>query len=100
VPSLRTTSTVDGLAAAVAAGLVDEADATALQDAWFAATRARNATTVVRGKVSDQLPSAGRELAAVAAVLQPDAEPGEFVDSYRRTLRRARGVVERLFYEG
>jgi [glutamine synthetase] adenylyltransferase / [glutamine synthetase]-adenylyl-L-tyrosine phosphorylase len=100
VPSLRTTSTVDGLAAAVAAGLVDEADATALQDAWFAATRARNATTVVRGKVSDQLPAAGRELAAVAAVLQPDADPGEFVDSYRRTLRRARGVVERLFYEG
>jgi [glutamine synthetase] adenylyltransferase / [glutamine synthetase]-adenylyl-L-tyrosine phosphorylase len=34
-------------------------------------------------------------------VLQPDAEdPGEFVDSYRRTLRHARGVVERLFYEG
>ena len=55
---------------------------------------------MVRGKISDQLPSAGRELAAVAAVLAPDADPGEFVDSYRRTLRHARGVVERLFYEG
>ncbi len=100
VPSLRTTSTVDGLVAAVEAGLVDEADATALREAWLLATRARNATTVVRGKVSDQLPAAGRELAAVAAVLSPDADPGEFLDSYRRTLRRARGVVERLFYEG
>ena len=99
VPSLRTTSTVDGLAAAVEADLVSEADATALREAWLLATRARNATTLVRGKVSDQLPSAGRELAAVAAVLSPDADPGEFLDSYRRTLRHARGVVEQLFYE-
>ena len=28
------------------------------------------------------------------------SSPSEFVDSYRRTLRHARGVVERLFYEG
>jgi glutamate-ammonia-ligase adenylyltransferase len=100
VPSLRTTSTVDGLSAAAEAALVDAADASALRDAWLLATRARNATMVVRGKASDQLPAAGRELAAVAAVLSPDADPGEFLDSYRRTLRRARGVVERLFYEG
>ncbi|MPZ81637.1 MAG: bifunctional [glutamine synthetase] adenylyltransferase/[glutamine synthetase]-adenylyl-L-tyrosine phosphorylase [Actinophytocola sp.] len=99
VPSLRTTSTVDGLGAAVEAGLVDEIDATALREAWLLATRVRNAITVVRGKITDQLPSSGRDLAAVAAVLRPDAEPGEFLDSYRRTLRRARGVVERLFYE-
>ncbi|HEY0453843.1 bifunctional [glutamine synthetase] adenylyltransferase/[glutamine synthetase]-adenylyl-L-tyrosine phosphorylase [Actinophytocola sp.] len=99
VPSLRTTSTIDGLGAAAAAGLVDEVDATALREAWLLATRARNAITVVRGKVTDQLPSSGRELTAVAAVLRPDADPGEFLDSYRRTLRRARGVVERLFYE-
>jgi glutamate-ammonia-ligase adenylyltransferase len=99
VPSLRTTSTVDGLGAAVEAGLVADVDATALREAWLLATRARNAATLVRGKVSDQLPSSGRELAAVAAVLRPDADPGEFLDSYRRTLRRARGVVERLFYE-
>ena len=100
VPSLRTTSTVDGLGAAVEAGLVDEGDATALREAWLLATHTRNATTLVRGKMSDQLPPPGRELAAVAAVLRPDADPGEFVDAYRRTLRRARGVVERLFYEG
>ncbi len=99
VPALRTTSTVDGLGVAVEAGLVDEVDATALREAWLLATHARNATTLVRGKVSDQLPSSGRELAAVASVLRPDADPGEFLDSYRRTLRRARGVVERLFYE-
>ncbi|HWM05496.1 MAG TPA: bifunctional [glutamine synthetase] adenylyltransferase/[glutamine synthetase]-adenylyl-L-tyrosine phosphorylase [Actinophytocola sp.] len=101
VPSLRTTSTVDGLGAATEAGLIDEVDATSLREAWLLATRARNAATVVRGKVTDQLPGPGRELAAVAAVMRQstEADPGEFLDSYRRTLRRARGVVERLFYE-
>jgi [glutamine synthetase] adenylyltransferase / [glutamine synthetase]-adenylyl-L-tyrosine phosphorylase len=99
VPTLRTTSTVDGLAAAVEAGLVDEADATELREAWLAVTRARNVGTLVRSKVADQLPVAGRELVAVAAVLAPDVDPGEFLDSFRRTLRRARAVVERLFYE-
>jgi glutamate-ammonia-ligase adenylyltransferase len=100
-PGLRTTSTVDGLGAATEAGLADEGDATALREAWLLATRVRNAATLVRGKSTDQLPSSGRELAAVASVIRqnPAADPGEFVDSYRRTLRRARGVVERLFYE-
>jgi glutamate-ammonia-ligase adenylyltransferase len=27
-------------------------------------------------------------------------DPGEFLDFYRRTTRRARAVVERLFYDG
>ena len=101
VPELRTTSTVDGLGAAAAAGLVDEVDATALREAWLLATRTRNALTVVRGKVVDQVPTSGRELGAVAGILRQttDPDPGEFLDSYRRTMRRARGVVERLFYE-
>ena len=100
VPSMRTTSTMDGLEAAAETGLMAAADATALREAWLLATRARSATRLVRGKVADQLPAAGRDLAAVAAVLWPDADPGEFLDAYRRTTRRARGVVERLFYEG
>lgn len=100
-PTLRTTSTVDGLVAAVDAGLVDEVDAAALRESWLLATQVRNAATLVRGKSTDQPPSSGRELAAVASIITQDveADPGEFVDSYRRTLRRARGVVERLFYE-
>ncbi|HEX6352987.1 bifunctional [glutamine synthetase] adenylyltransferase/[glutamine synthetase]-adenylyl-L-tyrosine phosphorylase [Actinophytocola sp.] len=100
-PALRTTSTMDGLAAARDIGLVDEADVTALRESWLLATRVRNAATLVRGKSSDQPPSSGRELAAVASVIRQDdaADPGAFVDYYRRTLRRARAVVERLFYE-
>ncbi|MFB9902385.1 bifunctional [glutamine synthetase] adenylyltransferase/[glutamine synthetase]-adenylyl-L-tyrosine phosphorylase [Allokutzneria oryzae] len=100
VPGLRTTSTVDGLAAAGEAGLIGPEDVEVLDTAWKLATRTRNAVTLVRGKPTDQLPSRGRELAATVGALGHPAsmDPGEFVDEYRRTTRRARGVVERLFY--
>jgi glutamate-ammonia-ligase adenylyltransferase len=102
VPGLRTTSTVDGIRAARDAGLFVESDAVELLAAWLLATKARNATMLVRGKASDQLPSTIRELAAVAGLVsgRSGADPGEFLDEYRRTTRRARAVVERTFYEG
>jgi [glutamine synthetase] adenylyltransferase / [glutamine synthetase]-adenylyl-L-tyrosine phosphorylase len=101
VPALRTASTVDGLRAASAAGLLTEPDAAALEAAWTSATRARNAAMVVRGKPTDQLPRSGRELAAVARALgyPPGTDPGVAVDDYRRAARRARAVVERIFYD-
>ncbi|MGW5055243.1 bifunctional [glutamine synthetase] adenylyltransferase/[glutamine synthetase]-adenylyl-L-tyrosine phosphorylase [Actinokineospora sp. NPDC004072] len=99
-PGLRTTSTLDGLRAAAEAGLVDPADAAALRESWLLATHVRNAATLVRGKPTDQLPGSGRELAATAAAVgHTGGDPGAFVDAYLRTTRRARGVVERLFYE-
>ncbi|CAL9626743.1 Bifunctional glutamine synthetase adenylyltransferase_adenylyl-removing enzyme [Actinosynnema sp. ALI-1.44] len=98
VPSLRTPSTVRGLRAAEEAGLVTADDASALREAWVMATRARNAIVLVRGKAGDQLPTAGRDLAAVAGVMGHPGDPGEFLDAYRRTTRRARAVVERVFY--
>ncbi len=98
VPALRTESTVHGLRAASAAGLVSGEDASALLDAWLIATRARNAIVLVRGKPGDQLPTTGRDLAAVAGVMGFPRDPGEFLDTYRRTTRRARTVVERVFY--
>ncbi|HWE89632.1 MAG TPA: bifunctional [glutamine synthetase] adenylyltransferase/[glutamine synthetase]-adenylyl-L-tyrosine phosphorylase [Pseudonocardiaceae bacterium] len=97
-PELRTQSTVDGLRAAVDAEVLSQEDAEALITAWLLVTRARNATMLVRGKASDQLPTQQRELAAVAGVVEPDVGPGEFVDHYLRTTRRARAVVERVFY--
>ncbi|MFT7841176.1 bifunctional [glutamine synthetase] adenylyltransferase/[glutamine synthetase]-adenylyl-L-tyrosine phosphorylase [Saccharothrix sp. BKS2] len=97
VPGLRTPSTVRALRAATGAGLVAEDDAAALLESWTTATRARNAVVLVRGKAGDQLPTTGRDLAAVAGVMGHD-DPGEFLDAYRRTTRRARAVVERVFY--
>jgi glutamate-ammonia-ligase adenylyltransferase len=101
LPELRTTSTVDGIRAARDADLLAEPDAVELLAAWLLATKARNATMLVRGKASDQLPSTIRELHAVADLVsgRNGADPGEFLDEYRRTTRRARAVVERVFYE-
>jgi glutamate-ammonia-ligase adenylyltransferase len=101
VPPLRTPSTVRGLQALIDSGLLAEDDAAELKNAWIMATRARNAIMLVKGKPGDQLPTTGRELAAVASVMghSLDADPGEFLDEYRRTTRRARAVVERVFYD-
>ncbi|MDV6014591.1 bifunctional [glutamine synthetase] adenylyltransferase/[glutamine synthetase]-adenylyl-L-tyrosine phosphorylase [Haloechinothrix sp. LS1_15] len=99
---LRTTSTLDGIEALAGAGLLDAADAATLTEGWCTATRVRNAATLVRGKPVDAVPTSGKELAAVAAVLGYSVadDPGEFVDQYRRVLRHTRSVVERVFYEG
>jgi glutamate-ammonia-ligase adenylyltransferase len=99
VPALRTTKTLEALAAAVEQELVGESDRAALAEAWLLAGRARNATVLVRGKASDQLPSDPRERAAVAQVL--GYGPGEtttMVNEYQRATRRAHGVVDRLFW--
>jgi glutamate-ammonia-ligase adenylyltransferase len=99
IPALRTQSTHAALRAAADSALLTTSDAEALLAAWQLATRTRNALTLVRGKLTDQLPSSGRELLAVARVLARSsrADPGEVVDEYRRTTRRARAVVERSF---
>jgi glutamate-ammonia-ligase adenylyltransferase len=96
VPGLRTTRTLAALDAARTAGLIDGADAIALSTAWRTASRVRNALMLVRGRASDQLPRHGPELAGVVDILGAD-DPGEFVDEYLRTARRARQVFERLF---
>jgi glutamate-ammonia-ligase adenylyltransferase len=100
VPELRTTSTLEGLREAVAAELLAEPDAVELEAGWTMATRARNAVMLVKGKPGDQLPRSGRELVAVAHALGYPAggDPGVFLDDYRRITRRARAVVERVFY--
>jgi glutamate-ammonia-ligase adenylyltransferase len=98
VRDLRTTRTLPALDAAQNAGLIGEADAQALATAWTLASRVRNALMLVRGRSSDQLPRHGTELAGVVRILDSAvSEPGEFVDDYLRTARRARQIFERLF---
>jgi glutamate-ammonia-ligase adenylyltransferase len=99
-PGLRTTRTREALAAACAAGLVDVEDAAVLDEAWVLATRVRNAVMLVRGRPGDTFPNDGRELAAVGRYLgYGPGQVGAMLDDYRRITRRARAVVERLFYE-
>ncbi len=99
VPALRTTRTVPALDGAVAAGLLDAEDAEHLASAWRMATRVRDAVMLVKGRASDMVPTDTRDLAAVSQVLgYPPGESGALLDDYRRITRRARGVVERVFY--
>ncbi|MFC9338516.1 bifunctional [glutamine synthetase] adenylyltransferase/[glutamine synthetase]-adenylyl-L-tyrosine phosphorylase [Streptomyces sp. NPDC057020] len=98
-PGLRTTRTRDALRAAHAAGLIPTEEAQTLDEAWVLATRVRNAVMLVRGRPGDTFPSDPRELAAVGRYLGYEAgHVGEMVDDYRRITRRARAVVEELFY--
>ncbi|WP_151772950.1 bifunctional [glutamine synthetase] adenylyltransferase/[glutamine synthetase]-adenylyl-L-tyrosine phosphorylase [Streptomyces abyssomicinicus] len=100
VPSLRTTRTREALRAARDAGLMSADDAQVLDEAWILATRVRNAVMLVRGRAGDTFPTDVRELAAVGRYLGfGPGRAGDMIDAYRRTTRRARAVVERLFYD-
>ena len=99
VATLRTTRTIDALDAARDAGLLEPADADALTEAWHMATRVRNAVMLARGRASDLVPTDPRDLAATSFVLgYPLGSGARLVEDYRRVTRRARAVVERVFY--
>ena len=96
---LRTTRTVAALSAAAELGLLDDEQAETLLHAWHLASRVRNALLLVRGRSGDALPTDLRELAGIAGVLgYPPGAAGTMVDDYRRATRRARTVVNGVFY--
>jgi glutamate-ammonia-ligase adenylyltransferase len=100
LPALRTTRTGDAMASAVRAGLLSAADAAALMASWELAARIRNAIVLVRGRPADTLPNKHSELTAVARLLgYPPGDAGQALEQdYRRAARRARSVMEPLFY--
>jgi [glutamine synthetase] adenylyltransferase / [glutamine synthetase]-adenylyl-L-tyrosine phosphorylase len=99
IPSMRTPRTMDALRAAVADGLLEENDATALEAAWDMAGRIRNTSMLVRGKAGDTIPTDARETAQVAQALgYGRGGASHLLEDWGRTARRARGVVDRLFY--
>jgi glutamate-ammonia-ligase adenylyltransferase len=100
VPGLQTTRTSEAMAAAVQAGLLAAADAAALMAAWELAARIRNAIVLVRGRPGDTLPTKHGELTAVARLLgYPPGDAAQALEQdYRRAARRARAVMEPVFY--
>lgn len=99
VPELRVTQTLPTLRAARDADLLSEDDATTLTEAWLMATKVRNASMLVTGKASDQIPKQTRTLSAVAHLLGYDQSQGQvLLDDYSRVTRRCRKVVDRVFY--
>jgi glutamate-ammonia-ligase adenylyltransferase len=98
VPELRTTSTLDALSAAVAAGLLPAEDAETLSDGWRWAARLRNAVVLTTGKALDSLPTGERAIGRVAQALGYDSdEGGRLLDDHRARGRRTRTVVDRVF---
>jgi glutamate-ammonia-ligase adenylyltransferase len=100
LPSLRTTRTGAAIAAAVRADLLSADDAAAMMAAWKLASRIRNAIVLVGGRPGDTLPARHGELTAVARLLgYPPGDAGQGLEQdYRRAARRARTVMEPLFY--
>jgi len=117
VEGLRTTRTLAALDAAVAAGLADASDAAALRASWSFAGRIRDAIMLVRGRPGDTFPAKHDELTAVARLLgyKPtetvhehggqngasswsDTPAAALEEDYRRTARKARKVMDHLFY--
>jgi [glutamine synthetase] adenylyltransferase / [glutamine synthetase]-adenylyl-L-tyrosine phosphorylase len=103
VPALRTTRNGEAMVAAVQAGLLDADDAAVLMAAWDLAARIRNAVVLVRGswaQPGDTLPARHGELTAVARLLgYPPGDAAQALEQdYRRAARRARAVMESLFY--
>ncbi|MDP3894599.1 bifunctional [glutamine synthetase] adenylyltransferase/[glutamine synthetase]-adenylyl-L-tyrosine phosphorylase [Nocardioides sp.] len=100
VPGLRTSSTLEALAAARDAELLSADDAATLEEAWRLVSDVRNAVTLVRGKPGDHVPRDPRERAAVASLLDyPPGQTDEMVNDYLRTTRLARAVVDRVFWD-
>jgi glutamate-ammonia-ligase adenylyltransferase len=100
VEGLRTTRTLEALDAAVEAELIPREDAEALRQAWSTASRLRNAIILVRGRASDSLPRDPREKAAVAHLCgYRPGESDELVNDYLRVTRRARVVVDHVFWD-
>jgi glutamate-ammonia-ligase adenylyltransferase len=103
VPGLRTTGTVAALDAARAAGLVAPLDALHLREAWVLASRLRSAVVLWSGRTTgaqaDVLPHDRRALAGIARLLGDVGGGADLEETYLRTARRARAVVDRVFYD-
>jgi len=99
IPELRTPATLTALQVVAEHKLVDPEKAQTLIDAWIMATLARNAIVLVRGKRVDQLPQPGPQLAQVAGAAGWNPEDSqEFLEHYLRVTRRARKVVDEVFW--
>ena len=96
-PRLRGTSTLGVLREAMLAGLVSEPDERALAAAWRACTLLRNRLVLLTGVASDVFPGDAANLRALAHVMQAPS-PQELREEHLRLRRRARAVMERLFY--
>jgi glutamate-ammonia-ligase adenylyltransferase len=98
-PSLIEASTLSALDALSEAGVITGVDAEQLRAAYILCERARNARYLLTGSPGDSLPIDSDEGVILARMLGYTHRPQQSLrDDYRRLTRRAREVVERVFY--
>jgi glutamate-ammonia-ligase adenylyltransferase len=93
---VRAPGTMTALDRLTEAGAMTATDHAVLAEAYRFCERARNRLFLVTNAPSDSLPQQPERLARLARSL--GMTPSELRDEYRRLTRRARRVVERLFY--
>jgi [glutamine synthetase] adenylyltransferase / [glutamine synthetase]-adenylyl-L-tyrosine phosphorylase len=90
------TGTLEALDRLVAAGGLSSEDAAVLADAYQFCARTRNRLSLTRDTPGDALPVTGPALTVLARSLGFTAS--DLRSEYTRLTRRARKVMERLFY--
>ncbi|GAA2246833.1 bifunctional [glutamine synthetase] adenylyltransferase/[glutamine synthetase]-adenylyl-L-tyrosine phosphorylase [Rarobacter faecitabidus] len=102
VPAMRTTHTLRSLQAAHDAGILAREDVELLSDAWLLASRLRAGLALWSGRTSgaalDVLPLDRRDLTGLAQTIGFGGNGNELEEHYLRTARRARSVINRVFY--
>jgi glutamate-ammonia-ligase adenylyltransferase len=93
---VRSTGTMDALRQLVGIGAMATDDGAVLAESYRFCERTRNRWFLVNGAASDSLPTRADQLSRLARSL--DVGPAELRNEYRRVTRRAREVMERLFY--
>lgn len=94
--SVSEPGTVQALSLLSHAGHISDSDAALLLEAYVLCEETRNRLYLVRGTPDDALPRGRELLTSLARSLE--TTPSELREHYRRVTRRAREVVERLFY--
>lgn len=98
-PGVRTASTRQGIDALHASGLLTGEDAAILEQAYRFCAAVRNRLFLRAGRTRDSLPADATEAAILARSLGYEVAPRTSLrEEYRRVTRRARRVVERVFY--
>jgi [glutamine synthetase] adenylyltransferase / [glutamine synthetase]-adenylyl-L-tyrosine phosphorylase len=98
-PEVREPSTLRALDLLVAIGAISAEDAEPLRESFVLCEQARNYRYLLTGSPSDALPVDGEEAEKLARMLGYTHRPQQSLrDDYRRVTRRARAIVERIFY--
>ena len=96
---VRDPATIPAIERVREAGLLADADADALEEAYRYCERARNALYLLTAKPGDALPTDVPTATRLARLLGYDDRPqASLRDDYRRVTRRSRRVVERVLY--